>query len=400
MDWNNLFASRMARVRASEIRELLRILDRPEVISFAGGIPAPELFPREALQAAYSGALADHARSARALQYSVSEGLPALRQWVVGYMAAKGVPCGIDNVIITAGSQQALDFIGKAFLGSDDRVLVKMPTYLGALQALGVFGPSFAPLQSGEAAKLAYVVPDFANPTGETMSREERIALLDLARNVGAAVIEDAAYTDLRYEGAAVPSVLALDIAASGSIEAARTIYCGTFSKTYAPGLRLGWMCAARSVVERMVLLKQGADLNCSTINQEVLTEVLAQGHSERMARLCAVYDRRRVAMLEALDAELPDEAVWSRPEGGMFIWVRLPDGLDGKALLQEAVAAGVAFVPGGAFFPDGRTSSTIRLSFSLPDENAIREGVSRLGALVRAKAGERAVRRTSGATP
>ena len=258
--WNDRFSPRMAQVRASEIRELLKLLDQPDILSFAGGIPDPALFPTARIAELYGEVLAE--AGDQALQYSVSEGLPALRRWIAARMTAQGAPCDEGNIVITAGSQQALDLIGKLFIGRGDAVLVERPTYMGALGAFNAYEPSYADLEGDvpAGARLAYVVPDFANPSGRTMPRREREALLARATAHDLVVIEDAAYRDLRFTGTDEPSLLALDVARSGGIEGARTLYCGTFSKTLSPALRLGWVCGPRAVIDKLVLLKQGCD--------------------------------------------------------------------------------------------------------------------------------------------
>lgn len=258
--WTARFSERMARVRASEIRELLKLLDQPDILSFAGGIPDPALFPTERISELYAQVLAE--AGPQALQYSISEGLPALRQWIAARMTADGVPCDEGNIVITAGSQQALDLIGKLFLSRGDTVLAERPTYMGALGAFNAYEPTYADLD-GEippGARLAYLVPDFANPSGRTMPRREREALLERAAAHDLVVVEDAAYRELRFAGANEPSLIALDVARSGGIEHARTLFCGTFSKTLSPALRLGWVCAPRQVIDKLVLLKQGCD--------------------------------------------------------------------------------------------------------------------------------------------
>ncbi|MGE0719102.1 MAG: PLP-dependent aminotransferase family protein [Alphaproteobacteria bacterium] len=401
-DWNRRWASRADRMRASEIRELLKLLDQPDIISFAGGIPDPALFPADAFRTAYDAALG--ADAAAALQYSTSEGHRPLREWLVGYMAAMGVPCTIDNIAITAGSQQALDQLGKLFLSPGDTVLTTWPTYLGALQAFNAYEPAYdrltpdqgnmtpaayteAATAAGGRVKLAYLTADFCNPTGETVGRAGRERVLDLAHALDIPVIEDAAYRMLRYDGEAEPSILALDIARSGDIERTRTIHCGSFSKTLAPGLRVGWICAATEVIRKVVLIKQAGDLHSPTINQMVMHRVAEAAFDAQVAKVRAAYRARRDRMLAALARHMPPGVSWTRPEGGMFIWVTLPDQIDGARLLADAVAeARVAFVPGGAFFPDGTGANTIRLSFSLADDAAIDSGIARLGALIAAR--------------
>lgn len=405
LDWSAVFAERAARMGASEIRELLKLLDQPDIISFAGGIPNPELFPTAEIAGAYGAVLADAALASQALQYSVSEGYAPLRQWIAGHMAAQGVPCGIDNIVITSGSQQGLEFLGRLFLGPRDTALVTAPTYLGALQAFNAYEPCYDTLtpeggnrtpaafaktaaERGGRVKFAYVVPDFANPSGETLSRAAREGLLDLAAALDIPVIEDAAYRELRYEGEALPPILALDVARAGHIDATRTIYCGTFSKTLAPALRVGWICAAAPLVQKLVLIKQASDLHSATVNQMVMHRVAADVHARRLPELRSAYRRRRDAMLAALASHMPAGASWTQPDGGLFVWVTLPEGLDGARLLDRAVReARVAFVPGKAFFGESARANTIRLSFSLSSETAIEEGIGRLGRLIAAMA-------------
>ncbi len=398
------FASRESRMKASEIRELLKLLDQPDIISFAGGIPDAKLFPADAFAAAYAKALGEGSRAA-SLQYSPSEGHKGLREWIAGEMTEIGVPCGLDNIVITSGSQQALDYLGKLFLSPGDTALVSWPTYLGALQAFNAYEPNYDRLnamgnrsageyaemaaEKGGRVKFAYMSVDFANPTGETMTLAQRERVLDLADALDIAVIEDGAYQALRYDGTAIPPVLALEIARKGDIDACRTIYCGSFSKTLAPGLRIGWVCAARDVISKLVILKQAGDLHTSTINQVAMDQVARTVFAGQVDKVRSTYAARRDHLLAALAREMPDGVRWTEPEGGMFIWVTLPDGMDGAALLEESVkTARVAFVPGQAFFADGSGTDTIRLSFSCASEEMIDEGMARLAKLIRSQAG------------
>lgn len=403
MEWTAAYATRADGMKASEIRELLKLLDQPDIISFAGGIPDPALFPAAAMAEAYGTVLGNGGSAATALQYSVSEGYKPLRAWIAGLMAKLGVACDEDNILITNGSQQGLDFLGKLFLSPGDTALVTAPTYLGALQAFGAYEPRYDTLPeegsnmtpaayragaeaAGGRVKFAYIVPDFSNPTGRTVSRAARERLLDLAEALEVPVIEDAAYSLLRYDGEPVPSVLALDCARSGGIEATRTIYCGTFSKTLAPALRIGWICAAKPLVGKLVLIKQASDLHNSTLNQMAMDQVARGVFDQRVEIIRAAYRERRDAMLAALERHMPAGVSWTRPEGGMFVWLTLPENVDGAELLARAIAEQrVAFVPGAAFFADRSGRNTIRLSYSLATPATIDEGVRRIARLLSA---------------
>ncbi len=400
MDWETLLATRNTRMKASEIREILKLLDQPDIISFAGGIPDPKLFPVHAFQQAYAEALNSQNAEA-ALQYSVSEGYVPLREWIRDEMAKVGVPCDIDNIIITSGSQQALDYLGKLLISPNDTALVSWPTYLGALGAFNAYEPSYDRLypngnrsaedyaktagDNGGRVKFAYTSVDFANPTGVTLDRRDRDNLLDLADSLDIAIIEDAAYQTLRYDGEAIPPILALEIERKGTIDACRTIYTGSFSKTLSPGLRVGWVCAARPVIAQMVLLKQASDLHTPTINQMAINTV-ARGYFEiHVAKIRDAYQNRRGYMLKALTAYMPKDVKWTQPEGGMFIWLTLPAHINGAELLAKSLqSARVAFVPGQAFFADGSGANTIRLNFSLASGETIDEGIKRLGHLIK----------------
>lgn len=409
VDWSHVFATRSDRMRASEIRELLKLLDQPDIISFAGGIPDPALFPVAAIRKAQDDILADPVLSAQALQYSVSEGYAPLRRWIVDFMGKNGVPCTLDNVLITCGSQQGLDFLAKLLLSPGDTALVEAPTYLGALQAFNAYEPRYDRLildggnmtpaayaaaagANGGRTKFAYVVPDYANPTGITMSVENRLKLLDLAAELEIPVIEDSAYQALRFEGEPLPSILSLDCAANGGdIEKTRTVYCGTFSKTLVPGLRVGWIVAAQPLIQKLVLIKQAGDLHSSSLNQMIMARVAETTYESNVARAIALYGERRGVMMAALAASMPAGVEWTHPEGGLFVWLTLPEGIDGADLLARSIAEErVAFVPGKAFFATDAMSNTIRVNFSSANETQITEGIGRLGRLIGRMAGER----------
>ncbi|MCF7746594.1 aminotransferase class I/II-fold pyridoxal phosphate-dependent enzyme [Sulfitobacter sp. M39] len=400
MSLQEIFATRANRMKASEIRELLKLLDQPDIISFAGGIPDPDLFPKTAFQDAFSEAL-NGPMAAQGLQYSTSEGHKPLRVWIAAQMQAIGIPATPDNILITSGSQQALDYLGKLFLSPGDTALVGWPTYLGALGAFNAYEPRYDKLdplsnrsgadytaaakEAGGATKFAYLSVDFANPTGATVSRAARERVIDLAEEMDIAVIEDAAYQSLRFDGDAIPPILALEAERrNGDLEACRTIYCGSFSKTLSPGLRVGWVCAAMPVISQLVLMKQAADLHSATLNQIAVATVAEQHFDSHIDTIRSAYRARRDAMLAALQAHMPEGVSWTKPEGGMFIWVTLPDTLDGADLLKQSLESErVAFVPGHAFFADGSGRNTLRLSYSTSTEGKIAEGIERLGQLI-----------------
>ncbi|WP_286759641.1 MULTISPECIES: PLP-dependent aminotransferase family protein [Sulfitobacter] len=400
MSLQEIFATRANRMKASEIRELLKLLDQPDIISFAGGIPDPDLFPKTAFQDAFAEVL-NGPMAAQGLQYSTSEGYKPLRVWIAAQMQAIGIPATPDNILITSGSQQALDYLGKLFLSPGDTALVGWPTYLGALGAFNAYEPRYDKLdplsnrsgadytaaakEAGGAAKFAYLSVDFANPTGATVSRAARERVIDLAEEMDIAVIEDAAYQSLRFDGDAIPPILALEAERrNGDLEACRTIYCGSFSKTLSPGLRVGWVCAAMPVISQLVLMKQAADLHSATLNQIAVASVAEQHFDSHIDTIRSAYRARRDAMLEALQAHMPEGVSWTKPEGGMFIWVTLPDTLDGADLLKQSLESErVAFVPGHAFFADGSGRNTLRLSYSTSTEGKIAEGIERLGQLI-----------------
>ncbi len=397
--WAHRFAQRTKAVKSSTIRELLKLTQRPEVISFAGGLPAPEVFPVERFENACHRVL--ESKGAMALQYSASEGYTPLREYLALKMARYGIIAGVDNVLITSGSQQALDLIGKLLINGGDRVLVEAPTYLGALQAFTVYGAEYVSvpidqdglrtnqleeaLRSGP--KFMYVLPNFQNPGGVTLCEPRRHELVLLAEKYGIPIIEDDPYGQLRFEGEHLPPLLVLDRdnLRRDDGKLGNVIYLSTFSKTLAPGLRLGWIVAPPDVISKLVQLKQGADLHTSTFDQMVAYEVVHDGFlDEHVKKIRAVYRERRDVMLAALAEYFPPEITWTHPQGGLFLWVTLPEGLDMEHLFQAAVRENVAFVPGDCFYPGGDEGSRhMRLNFSHSTPQQIREGIRRLGLAV-----------------
>ena len=400
-DWASHYARRAARMELAEVRELLAVFARRDITSFAGGIPDASLFPTERLAAAYSAVLGDPKRAAAALQDSVPEGHPSLRAWLAEDMTRRGTPCAPQNVLITNGSQQALDIIGKLFISEGETILVGAPTFLGAVQAFNAYEPRYDELPKPESnrtpesfrgaaggrPKFGYVMPEFENPTGRTLSRAERERLLDFAEALDIPLVEDSPYETLRYSGEPVPLLISLAAERAGGIDACRVLHCGTFSKSVVPGLRVGWIVGPRAAIERLVLAKQAGDIQTSTINQMVLAEVAPTVIAAQAAKVRPVYRARRDAMLAALRETMPAGVSWTEPEGGFFIWVTLPERIDTAKLLRRAVdEAHVAYVPGNAFFAQGGGRHFLRLSFSVTDEAAIADGIARLASLIRAE--------------
>ncbi|WP_371678106.1 PLP-dependent aminotransferase family protein [Streptomyces sp. NBC_01276] len=383
------FAARAASVGGSPVREILALTERPGVISFAGGLPAPELFDTAGLRAAYDAALTGPS-AARALQYSTTEGVPQLREAVAARARARGLPTTADEVLVTTGSQQALTLIAATLLEPGDTVLVENPTYLAALQCFGLAGARVIPvpcdergllpdalaeLTARERPKLLYTVPTFQNPTGRTLPGGRRAEVARTAARLGLWLVEDDPYGDLRYEGDHQPW-----IAAHPGAEA-RTALLGSFSKVMAPGLRLGWLRAPGALRRAAVVAKQAADLHTSTVDQLAAAHYLGAADLDaHVARVREAYRARRDALLAGLGGALPEGSEWNRPEGGMFVWARLPEGYDAGALLKSAVAHDVAYVPGAPFFTGAPDPRTLRLSFTTHTPTEISEGLARLG--------------------
>lgn len=400
--WKSRYALRTQGVQSSVIRELLKITERPEIISFAGGLPAPEVFPVRRFEEACCKVLEEHGASA--LQYGTTEGYDPLREMIAQNMGRYGIRAKTENVLITSGSQQALDLIGKLLINSGDRVLVEAPTYLGALQAFNVYGAQYvsvpvdhdglrtelleAALRSGP--KFMYVLPNFQNPAGVTLAESRRHQLIRLADKYGIPIIEDDPYGKLRYEGEHLAPLVVLDrenLRRDGGYTLGNVIYLSTFSKTLAPGIRLAWIVAPPDVISKLVQLKQGADLHTSTFIQFVAYEVARDGFLDEHVKLIRrVYRERRDAMLKALDEFFPPQVTWTHPEGGLFLWVTLPPGVDCQALFRSALAENVAFVAGTSFYAESghESSSHMRLNFSNPTPQQIREGIRRLSTAVR----------------
>ena len=387
----HLFARRMQQMRPSTIREILKVTAQPEIISFAGGLPAPELFPVAQVAAAADVALAQY--GARALQYGQSEGFPQLREWIAEEMIARGVPTNATDILVTNGSQQVLDLAGKLFLNPGDVVLTENPTYLAAIQAFQTFEAKFVPVPTDEHGlipealpelvrrhqpKFLYTIPNFQNPTGLTLSAPRRQALARLAAELKLVIVEDDPYGKLRYHGTAIAPIKSWD-------ESGRVLYASTFSKTIAPGLRLGWVSAPPEIFSRLLILKQASDLHTSSFDQLVGYFYLTQNdQTVHLKKIRQVYGERYGVLDAALREEMPSGFTWTKPEGGMFLWVTGPENLDALELLQRAIVQKVAFVPGRDFFPGDAGKNFLRLNYSNSTPERIREGIKRLAALCR----------------
>jgi DNA-binding transcriptional MocR family regulator len=388
---NVRLARRMAEVKASDVRELLKITEQPEVISLAGGLPAPELFPSAELAREAERLLRED--GARALQYSTTEGYEPLRAWIAAHMTcAWGAAVAADEILVTSGSQQGLDLTAKLFLDEGDLVLCESPTYLAALQSFQVFGPrclgvptdddglDLAALERvlrRERPKFIYVIPNAQNPSGRTWSLERRRAFVELVTRHEIPVVEDAAYGDVIFDGAIPPALKAFD-------SAGLVVTLGTFSKILCPGLRLGWVAASPSLREKYVILKQSTDLHTPTLTQMLAARWLQSADfGANLARIRALYRERRDVMVEALERELPG-LHFTRPLGGLFVWLQLPAGIDARELLRRCLERQVAFVPGASFFAGNPQPNTARLNFSNMPPERIREGIRRLAAALR----------------
>jgi 2-aminoadipate transaminase len=385
------YAARTAGMSASEVRALFAVASRPDVVSLAGGMPYVEALPGRAVM----DVAAEVLRNARAtaLQYGGGQGQLALRERLTMLMAEEGVVADPDDVVVTTGAQQALDLLGKIFIDPGDTVAVEAPSYVGALTAFAAYQPRFLTLEidddgmiveqleqaivRGERPTFVYTVPNFGNPAGVTMSVERREHLVSLCREAGIPIVEDNPYGLLRFDGDPLPSLRSLD--------PHNVIYLGTVSKTFSPGVRVGWALADPSVVQRIVLAKEAADL-CGSNLTMLLTERWFSDEERwrgALADLVATYGARRDAMLAAIAEHFPAAASWTRPAGGFYVWVSLPDWFDTTAMLAAAVERRVAYVPGTAFYPDGRGRDRMRLAFCYPTEDRIVEGIGRLGSLL-----------------
>ena len=376
---------------SSAIREILKVTERPEVISFAGGLPSPATFPIERIRWACTKVL-DEAPQA-SLQYGPTEGYTPLREWVAARLSRNGASIRPSQVLITTGSQQGLDLLGKVLIDEGSKVLVETPSYLGALQAFSLFQPAFSSMPADEqgivtdaltpellaGARFMYCLPNFQNPTGRRMPLERRKALLEKAIAAGVPVVEDDPYGALSYSGEELPSLL--------SLAPEHVIYMGSFSKVLVPGLRLGYVVAPEELLGKLVQAKQASDLHTPSFTQRIVYEAVQDGFlDQHIPEIRTLYAHQCELMLAALERYFPAEARWTRPDGGMFIWVTLPEGVDSAALLAKSIEQNVAFVPGAPFYGTDPQSNTLRLSFVTVPADKIEAGMKTLGALVTAE--------------
>ncbi len=386
------YSKRMDSIKASEIREILKLTQNPEVISFAGGLPAPEMFPIEEIKDVSVEVLEE--MGTKALQYSTTEGYKPLREKISKRMEKFGIKMNADNILITSGSQQGLDLTGKVFLDPGDVVLCESPSYLGALGAFKQYQPKFVEVETDDDGmimenleeiikttnkiKIIYVVPDFQNPTGRTWSVDRRKKLIEIANKYNLPIIEDNPYGELRFEGEIPPSVKSFDTEG-------RVVFLGTFSKTFCPGFRLGWTCADNEIINKYILIKQGVDLQTSTISQIQLDKFLDKYDIDKhIQKIIDVYRVRRDLMIKTMKEEFPKEVKFTEPQGGLFTWAVLPEHINARDLALKAIEKKVAFVPGGSFFPNGGNENTMRINYSNMDEERIVLGIKRLGETIK----------------
>lgn len=389
---NIKFSKRSDTIKASEIRELLKLIGNNNIISFGGGLPAEETFPVEEMKAICDETLLEY--GGKSMQYSTSEGYDKLRKIIIKIMREKGINADLDNILIISGSQQGLDLTAKAFIDEGDTIICESPTYLSAINAFKPFYPKFEEicidnegldpealeekLKNSENVKFLYTIPDFQNPTGVTLSLERRKSIIELANKYNILIVEDSPYSELNFTGQYLPSLKSLDTEE-------RVIYLSTFSKTICPGFRIGWICASKEIIKKFVLFRQGSDLHTNIFSQMQVTKFFEKYDVKvHIEKNIAIYKNRRDAMLNAIKANFPKEVKYTEPKGGFFLWVTLPDYMDSKELLKYALKNGIAFISGEAFFPNGGHKNTLRLNYTSINEEKIREGIKILSDVIK----------------
>jgi 2-aminoadipate transaminase len=392
MDMTNIFSRRTESAKASEVRELLKLTDKNEIISFGGGLPADETFPVEEMREICDEILSGN--GPKGMQYAVSEGHSGLREIIVNLMKQKGITSCVDDILITTGSQQGLDLSAKVFLDEGDIVMCESPTYLSAINAFKPFYPGFVEIEMDEDGlipqdlekklkentkiKFLYTIPDYQNPTGRQMSLERRKTIIELANRYNLIIIEDNPYSELCYNGKKLPPLKSFDTEG-------RVIYLSTFSKIVCPGYRVGWVCASKDIINKYVLFKQGTDLHTNFFAQIQIAHFFEKYDTKKhIDRNISIYKNRRDAMLDTMKRTFPEEVKYTHPEGGLFLWVTLPGYINSRDLLVKSMKKGVAFVNGSAFFPNGGHHNTLRLNFSGLEEEKIIRGIEILGDLLK----------------
>lgn len=388
----NCLSKRASEVQASEVRELLKLTQNREMISFGGGLPAEETFPIEQMKDICTEVLNRH--GGESMQYAVSEGYPPLRKLICELMKEKGVEAGVENLLVTSGSQQGLDLSAKVFLDEGDTVLCESPTYLSAINAFKPFYPKFAEvdmdeeglipesleekLKSCKRVKFLYTVPDYQNPTGRSMSAERRKTIVELANRYDIVIIEDNPYSDICFSGNKLPPLKSFDTQG-------RVIYISTFSKTVCPGFRIGWVCASKEIINKYILFKQGTDLHTNIFSQmQVERFYRTYDYKKHIKENIHIYKNRKDTMINEIKKNFPTGVRYTNPDGGLFLWVTLPENINSKDLLVKAMEQGVAFVTGGAFYPNGGHYNTLRLNFSGVTEDKIIKGIGILGKVIK----------------
>ena len=385
-----------SQAEASAIREILKLVQKPEVISLAGGLPDPATFPAEEIRGIVNNILGNN--SAQVLQYGTTEGLPGLRKSILEYLLTDGIKGNLENIIITSGSQQGLDLVGKVFLSPEDVAIVELPSYLAALSAFRSYGGELVGIpmdeegmqmdlleekltqlkEEGKKVKFIYTISNFQNPAGVTMSFSRRKKILKIAQKFNLFIVEDNPYEKLRFEGESIPSIYSLDTDG-------RVISLGTFSKILCPGLRLAWMLGNKEIIGKLALLKQATDLCTNILSQSIAYEYFQLGKfTENIEGNIDIYREKRDAMLNALERYFPPQATWTKPQGGFFIIATLPDYIDTGEMMIEAVKENVAYVPGSPFFANGGGKNTMRLAFCYPSSEKIVEGIKRLSKVIK----------------